>query len=192
MNLFYERFPKTVDVDGKKYQIYTDFRDFLRLFDILKKEDDEIKIASEFLSMYKDRIPRDYKKAIMAIVDFVLDKNQKEENDAESDEENREEKKKLISYEKDAPYIIGDFLRFYGIDLISCEYLHWMKFQVLLEGLPEDSETKKRIGYRAIDSGKIKDKDERNRIIRIQKMISIEDNEADAERIGDLFGGLMA
>lgn len=191
MNLFYERFPKTVDVDGKKYQIYTDFRDFLRLFDILKKEADEIKIASEFLSMYKDIIPRDYKKAIMAIVDFVLDKDQKEENDAESDEENREEKKKLISYEKDAPYIIGDFLRFYGIDLISCEYLHWMKFQVLLEGLPEDSETKKRIGYRAIDPGKIKDKDERNRIIRIQKMISIEDNEADAERIGDLFGGLM-
>lgn len=191
MNPFYERFPKTVDVDGKKYQIYTDFRDFLRLFDILKNEDDEIKIASEFLSMYTDRIPRDYKKAIMAIADFVLDDKQKEENNAESDEENREEKKKLISYEKDAPYIIGDFLRFYGIDLISCEYLHWMKFQVLLEGLPEDSETKKRIGYRAIDPGKIKDKDERNRIIRIQKMISIEDNEADAERIGDLFGGLM-
>lgn len=191
MNPFYERFPKTVDVDGKKYQIYTDFRDFLRLFDILKNEDDEIKIASEFLSMYTDRIPQDYKKAIMAIADFVLDKDQKEENDTESDEENRDEKKKLISYEKDAPYIIGDFLRFYGIDLTSCEYLHWMKFQVLLEGLPEDSETKKRIGYRAIDPGKIKDKDERNRIVRIQKMISIEDNEADAERIGDLFGGLM-
>ena len=61
----------------------------------------------------------------------------------------------------------------------------------MLEGLPEDSEIKKRIGYRAMNPDKIKNKEERSRIIKIQKMISIEDEEVDAERIGDLFGGQM-
>lgn len=58
-------------------------------------------------------------------------------------------------------------------------------------GLSEDSEIKKRISYRCIDAGKIKDRHERARIIRIQKAVSIEDTEADEGRIGELFGSLM-
>lgn len=187
MNPLYERFPESVNVGGEEYRIYTDFREFLRLLDILKSDDDEM-IASEILSMYQDRIPKDYKKAILAIADFV---SSEENTDVENDNEEETKQKKLISYEKDAPYIIGDFLRYYNINLMTCRYLHWKEFQILLEGLPEDSEIKKRIGYRAMNPDKIKNKEERSRIIKIQKMISIEDEEVDAERIGDLFGGQM-
>ena len=62
---------------------------------------------------------------------------------------------------------------------------------MLLEGLPDDSGTKTRIGYRSINTGKIKDREERERIRRIQRMIALEDTEADEYRIGELFGGLM-
>ena len=56
----------------------------------------------------------------------------------------------------------------------------------MLEGLPDDSGTKTRIGYRSIDAGNIRDKQERQRIQKIQRAISLED-ERDEEQIGDLF-----
>lgn len=188
MNPFYSTFPETVTVNGEKYRINTDFRDFLFMSDVLESNASDIRKAKAVLSMYKDKIPKDYSAAMMAIADFITEA--KTPKDGQEDEE-QESRKKLISYEKDAPFIIGDFLRFYDIDLISCKYLHWKKFQLLLTGLPEDAETKKRIAYRDIDTGKIKDKDERARIIRIQKKIAIESMEADEERIGELFGEMM-
>lgn len=47
-----------------------------------------------------------------------------------------------------------------------------------------------RIGYRSIDAGKIRDKQERQRIQKIQRAISLED-ERDEEQIGDLFAAAM-
>lgn len=190
MNPFYDKFPDTVDVNGKSYRIHTDFREFLFLIDLLESDVEDIVMAEAILGIYKDEIPPDYKQAMNAIADFVTD-SEPVENEKEKDKNKDREKKKLISYSKDAPYIIGDFIRFYHIDLTSCRYLHWKKFQLLLTGLSEDSETKKRIGYRSINPGKIKNNDERKRIIEIQRRISIEDEEADEGRIGELFGGMM-
>lgn len=189
MNPFYERFPETVMVQGKEYRIHTDFREFLLMSDILDSDVSDTEKAEAILSMYEDPVPKDYGAAMLAIADFVTDLAQEEYDQEEPDQE--EHKKKLLSYTKDAPYIISDFLRFYGIDLTSCRYLHWRKFQLLLEGLPEDSEVKKRMAYRDIDAGKINDKDERARIIRIQRRIAIENMEADDGRIGDLLWRLM-
>lgn len=186
MNPFYEPFPKTVGVGGRRYPIKTDFRAALKLLDCLETEDKQEAKLMAILGMYKE-LPEDAEAAVRAAADFLAGgKEEKREDEGQEEKE----KKKTISYKKDAPYIIGDFLRFYNIDLTSCRYLHWQKFQVLLAGLSEDSETKKRIAYRCIDVGKIRDKHERARIIRIQKAISIEDMEADAGRIGDLFGNL--
>lgn len=188
MNPFYEPFPKTVEVGGRHYPVKTDFRAVLKLLDCLEEEDEPKDKLMAILEMYKE-LPTDIGAAVRAIADFLAGDGKEDRQEDEGQEE--KEKKKTISYKKDAPYIIGDFLRSYGIDLTSCQYLHWQKFQALLAGLSEDSETKKRIAYRCIDIGKIRDRHERERIIRIQKAISIEDTEADAERIGDLFGGLM-
>lgn len=188
MNPFYEPFQKTVEVGGRGYPIKTDFRAVLKLLDFLEEEGEPKDKLMAILGMYKE-LPMDIEAAVRAIADFLAGDGKEDRQEDEGQEE--KEKKKTISYKKDAPYIIGDFLRSYGIDLTSCQYLHWQKFQALLAGLSEDSETKKRIAYRCIDIGKIRDRHERERIIRIQKAISIEDTEVDAERIGDLFGGLM-
>lgn len=184
MNPLYEPFPKTVEVGGRRFPIKTDFRAVLKLLDCMESKEGQGDKFMAILGMYKE-LPADVEAAVRALADFLA-----EDKEGKQDEEEKE-RKKTISYKKDAPYIIGDFLRFYSIDLTSCRYLHWQKFQALLVGLSEDSETKKRIAYRCVDAGKIKDKHEQARIIRIQKAISIEDAEADAERIGDLFSGLM-
>lgn len=188
MHPLYESFPETVLVDGRPYHIRTDFRYVLRLIDTVEENPDEQECLAALLFMYDEEIPYDLEAAIYAISNFILGK---EESPREGEKDEEEDRKKTLSFSKDAPFIAGDFLRFYQMDLTRVKYLHWKKFQFLLDGLPEESETKKRIAYRAMDAGKIKDKHERERILRIQRNIALEDTEADAGRIGELFGGLM-
>ncbi len=111
-----------------------------------------------------------------------------EENDQESEEQHNTP---VISYNQDAPYIIAGFLECYGIDLTEVPYMHWWKFQMLIDGMNEDCELKKRMGYRSIDLSKIKDKEERERIRKIQKQIAIVDRVVTSEEIGDAFGNMM-
>ena len=188
IHAFYESFPETVMVEGRSYHIRTDFRNVLRLIDIAEENQDEQECLVALLSMYDHEIPVNAEAAVYAISNFILGEEDQEKHEDESEEEHRN---KTLSFSKDAPFIAGDFLRFYQMDLTRIKYLHWKKFQFLLDGLPEESETKKRIAYRAMDAGKIKDKHERERILRIQRNISLEDTEADAGRRGDLFGGLI-
>ena len=141
--------------------------------------------AGETITTLDGEIPPDIQGAVQAVTDFIAGIRS-----AEKEKEREGSGKQTFSYEKDAPYIVSDFRNYYGIDLLACKYLHWQKFQMLLEGLPDDSGTKTRIGYRSIDAGKIRDKQERQRIQKIQRAISLED-ERDEEQIGDLFAAAM-
>lgn len=61
MNLLYDALPDTVTVDGKAYRIYTDFRDWLRFYDM--QEDDSISRRDKLLLMlewYMDKPPAAY------------------------------------------------------------------------------------------------------------------------------------
>ena len=119
--------------------------------------------------------------------------NYRETKASEGEEGNEDNTKHdpVISYNQDAPYIISGFLECYGIDLTEIQYMHWWKFQMLIDGINEDCELKKRMGYRSIDLNQIKDKEERERIRKIQKQIAIIDHEVTSEEIGDAFGNMM-
>lgn len=184
MNIFCEPFRKEIRVGGKLLPIRTDFRAVLKMMDEIESAGDASGKLMAILGLYKE-IPVDVESAVRAVTDFISEVP--ESGKRGSGRTGR----KNFSYRKDAPYIVSDFLRFYGIDLTSCRYLHWHKFQVLLEGLSGDSETKQRIAYRSVNAAKIKDRHERERIQRIQRAISLEDIEADEGRIGELFGNLM-
>ena len=191
MNLFYEEYPKALEVHGEFYPIITDFREYIRLLDMLKcKELNEIQrimILGEYFLTY---ISID-QEAIHALTGFVtMDLKEKENNsDSEEEGEGQEEteKKNLFSYEIDYPYILSGFLRDYGIDLETVEYLHWWKFRMLFDGLSDDTEIKQRIMYRGINLSDIKDRDERKRILKIQRSIQLPAEELTDYEIGHAF-----
>lgn len=183
MNPLYEPLPKKVDVGGVLYPIKTDFRAVLKLIGEVKQAEEPGSRLFLILRLYKNEIPPDIQGAVQAVTDFIAGIRSAEKERSGSG-------KQTFSYEKDAPYIVSDFRNYYGIDLLACKYLHWQEFQMLLEGLPDDSGVKTRIGYRSIDAGKIKDRHERQRIQKIQRAISLED-ERDEEQIGDLFAAAM-
>lgn len=175
MNFFYEAFPDFVRIHGEEVPIITDFREYVRLLDMLKCEELNTMQKTALLAQYfLEEIEID-KEAVSALTSFVVMDFDSNEEDNEEDEEvgNSGSKKKLFSYEIDYPFIASGFLRDYGIDLETVDYLHWWKFRMLFDGLSEDTEIKQRIMYRGINLSDIKDKDERKRISRIQKRIQL-------------------
>ena len=68
-------------------------------------------------------------------------------------------KEKIFCYWADAQEIYADFLREYGIDLKSGEFLHWHKFAVLLSQLSDESRFKRKIALRTLDLSKYKGPD---------------------------------
>lgn len=192
MNLFYEEYPKVLEIHGEYVPIITDFREYIRLLDMLKcKELNDIQRIMILKEYFLKDISID-SEAIHALTDFVTmnmkEKESEQDPDGEEGEEQEETgKKNLFSYEIDYPYILSGFLRDYGIDLETVNYLHWWKFRMLFDGLSEDTEIKQRIMYRGINLSEIKDKEERKRISKIQRSIQLPAEELTDYEIGNAF-----
>lgn len=196
MNVFYEELPEALEINGREYPVITDFREWLRFSDMLKSDIPQ-NYKLEFLEdMFLEDIPpiyslEDMDLVMKAITDFLslsaleFPVRQQEEESIEVFED--EGVKKAIYYEQDAPYIISAFQREYQMDLLSVEYLHWWKFRMLLDGLSEESQIKKRIYWRTCNVSKM-DKKERMEILRIRRKITIPEEEyVDDEDIGNAF-----
>ena len=65
--------------------------------------------------------------------------------------------------------------------------MHWWKFRILFSALPEDSQIMKRICYRSIDLGQIKDESERRRIMKLKQLYALP-YELEDDDIGAVFG----
>ena len=175
MNLFYEDYPESIIVDGQEIRIRTDFREYIRLIDLLKTDEMRDSEKWQYILRYFYDQPDNIAGALDGLVDFV-NLEQLREKISESNEDEQEESvdsRPLFSFRCDYPYILSGFLSSYGINLRSIDYMHWWEFRLLFDGLPEDTEIKKRIMYRAINPAEIKDNEERKRIIKIQKAIRL-------------------
>lgn len=192
MNFFYESLPDTVSIHGEDVAIITDFREYIRLLDMLKCDGINTYQKKLILNEYfLDEITVD-DDAIDALTEFVvmdLDGSEysDEDDSGEGDSEQTESKKNLFSYDIDYPFILSGFLRDYGIDLETVEYLHWWKFRMLFDGLSDDTEIKQRIMYRGINLSDIKDKEERKRIAKIQRKIQLPAEALSDYDIGNAF-----
>lgn len=99
---------------------------------------------------------------------------------------NREIKRPpVFDWKIDSKCVIGDFQRFYGINLFDCK-MHWWRFRCLFSALPDDSQVQKRISVRSRDLSKIKDRSERMRILEIQRKIAIP-FEYDDDAVSEIF-----
>lgn len=174
MNAFYEVFPESIVINGSKYDVVTDFREWIKWIDMLSDKDLNAKEKSLLtLDMFYVYPEEPFETIANAMIDFL--KGLPETiGSAEASEIHLKPKEKLLSYADDAKYIIPDFLNIYGIDLLDNNtFLHWWKFRLLLDGLPEETMTKKVIYYRSIDLNEIKDKDERSRMRKLKDSVKL-------------------
>lgn len=187
MNLLYEAPPDTVEVGGNAYPVYTDFRDWLRFFDM--QEDSSIDKREKLLLMlewYKEKPPVDLlQESLEALILFASRKDAPPEDDREP---GRKSTDKVLSWNFDAAYVYAAFLSVYHIDLLTIPEMHWHVFLALFDALPDDTPIKQRMGYRSVNLSAVKDKNERKRIKKIQDSIRIPREELDAYQCGEFFG----
>jgi hypothetical protein len=136
----YESLPESVTVDGKKIKVDLDFRNVLKMMEILG-DDNIIPEARAFLAakcVVKGRI-RNPERIISELKAILFQKQKRLPN-----------AKRLTSYDQDAGYIRSAFRQVYGIDLWRVR-LHYIEFRELLEGLTEGNKYTEVIGIRARD-----------------------------------------
>ena len=189
MNLMYENFPEAIDVCGDTVPIVTDFREYIKLIDMLA--DSELSVSDKQLCIlqYFKSMPCDFDEALGGLVDFVKMSKLKPDLQSSQDENKDDDppQKALYSFSYDYPYIFSAFMRDYGINIRTIPYMHWWEFRMLFDGLSNDNEIKQRIMYRGIDLNDVKDKDERKRIMKIQREIKLPDDILTDYDIGDAF-----
>lgn len=174
INPLYEPFPEHIEADGRIYPIITDFREWLRFSDMIGDKEFSAKEKLLLMTQWLDEPPESITKELVdAVMSFYrADGLRHTENVSEKQEADPSAKPPVFGWKIDAPFVIGDFRRYYGIDLFSSE-MHWWKFQCLFISLPDESCCQRRISYRSADVSKIKNDAERSRIMMIQRRIAI-------------------
>lgn len=170
MNLFYETYPESIVLENKEISIITDFRDIIRFMDMLNDSEMTPYEKTQFALMYFAEIPDDIEAALMQLCDFINMSALEPESNLKN---NGKTGSDVFDFAIDYPYIFAGFLCEYRINLRTIEYLHWWEFIDLFKGLSDKTEIKQRMMYRSIDLGTIKDKEERNRIRKIQEAIKL-------------------
>lgn len=177
MNLILDKLP-TYTPSG--FKIRTDFRESIK-FELLMQDNkipDKEKVLLAF-NLYYYKMPQQIDKAIEDMIWFYSAGKEKKAS------QGNEKSKQIYSYEFDDELIYSAFKDQYNIDLNSIPYLHWWKFKAMFESLKNDNRIVEIMGYRAIDLSKIKDKEEKKRYKKLQKLYELPDMRTQEEKEAD-------
>jgi hypothetical protein len=131
-----DHLPQGVFVDNKFYRLDFDFRNVLRMMEVLDR-DDLMPEAKEFLALKcLTRHPRNVQKVLVAVRELLF--QQKPKKDA----------KKVTDFEQDAGLIRAAFRQEFGVDLYR-DKLHWIEFSEMLNAIPEGNRYAEVVGIRA-------------------------------------------
>lgn len=188
MNLLIHKLPIQVE----EMKINTDFRISI-LFELLmqnQKMRKELKIMKALQLYYPDfEKISNYEIAIEQMLWFY--KCGKELDNSNKRNTNHNRYNQIYSYEFDDTYIYSAFLQQYHIDLQEVEYMHWWKFKALFDGLSEETEIVRIMGYRSINLSQIKDTERRNFYKKMKKLYALPDMRTQEEKEVEFARGFL-
>ena len=132
----FERLPDSVTVDGKRYKCDFDFRNVLRMLEIMQRDDIYPDARDYLCARCVCNAPKNATRVYNALCAVLFERTPETG------------KKRLTSYEQDAALIRVAFRQVYHIDLFR-DRLHWLEFVELLCNLPEGTRYEEVVGIRA-------------------------------------------
>lgn len=129
----YENLPDSVMVSGKRIRVDLDFRNVLKMIDIMAR-DELIPAAREWLAL-KCICKHPKPGMLKAVIDLLFS----------GEKPNGE---KITDFSQDADLIRAAFLQAYGINLFR-DKLHWFEFCCLLSCIPEGNKYSEVLSVRA-------------------------------------------
>ena len=195
--------PLTVEVGGRDIPIYADFRTGI-LFELLV-QDHEVSEAEKALAALELYYPENEVEFIAERLDEASERliwfyscgNPGKKTRSTGRQKQRPKTsfaKRIYDFNVDAPLIYAAFLAQYGVDLQEVEFLHWWKFCAMFDALTDNHEITKIMGYRAVELSDIKNKNEKNRLAKLQAryaLPTIHTTEEKQQIAGAIFGGGM-
>lgn len=166
LNPIFDTFPGHITVQGQQWLINTDFRLFIKFIEAVKKKDPTAITAS--LGAIVGDFPftqANVQEVMRALSDFML----LVDPPSVKGKQNRP----MFDLNFDSDVVYADFARkdIYDIDLGMVE-MHWLRFKLLLNGLPENSATEQRKRIRGLDPKNVA-KENRSRLAQIQRAYEI-------------------
>lgn len=187
MNLLTDKLPYTVSVNGKDFEVDTDYSTSIRFEQLMLDRTisgaDKVGLA---LNLYYPVVPDDINGALEAIKQFYRAEN----TEGLGGFKGSKTASRIYDFDFDAPYIYAAFLKDYGIDLTRTEHLHWWAFRALFAALSEDNAFCKIMNYRAIDTKKFKG-EERKFYAKMQKLYAIPAPKAEREKLDAVTEALL-
>lgn len=172
-------YPQYAEVNGKKYKINTDFRFALKCNEIIQDNtinDLERSLAIIYTLFGEEGLNHleDSEKLLEMAIKYL-------KCGEDVDVDVKPNKKPDIDYIQDQKYIQSSFKYDYGYDPYKMEYLHWYEFWNDLNNLSYSEFGSccilSRIRQiRNMDVSKIKDANERKKVIEAQKQVAIKRN----------------
>ena len=181
LDLTKKSLPNTVNVGGRGFSIYTDFRLWMR-FEIEAtklRQGEAIDVSYLFVNQMPKFCP------LRELFAFSRPRNELPRSTG------RHSDVIVLDFEVDSDLIYAAFLGQYGIDLTEVEDLHWHKFLALLNGLNNSTKLREVMGYRCYEKNTDKDRDayEELRLAwEIEPPMTDEEIE-ELERFNKSFGG---
>ncbi len=133
MNILIDELPDQVMIDGKLYDLDTDFKTAIRI--IQDFEDNELTVYEKNYLMIRRLfpvVPENTDEALKQALKFL------DGGDAPSGEDEDQAPQRLYSFTKDANLIYAAFRQTHGIDLQTAK-LHWWQFLALFMDLGADT-----------------------------------------------------
>ena len=182
-----DKLPDGVSVGGKFYKLDFDFRNVLRMMDVLGR-DDLIPEARNYLALKcLTKHPRNVSMVLAATKDLLFEKQ----------DGNQPTGEKVTSFEQDAGLIRAAFRQVYRIDLFRNK-LHWLEFIELLHNLPEGNRYVETVGIRArpVPAATKYNQKEREWLMKAKAAVKLHLSDTEAQRqydkdVGNIFAGLM-
>lgn len=177
--------PDGVTVDGRFYRLDFDFRNVLRMIDILD-DDDLMPDAQEYNAIRcLTKHPRNVHNVLEAVKVLLFDHSPKKNS------------QKITDFVQDAGMIRAAFRQAYGIDLYT-EKLHWIAFSELLNAIPEGNRYAEVVGIRArpIPAPTKWNAEERRWLLKAKAEYAIHLSDKEQQRkyqddVAKVFSGLM-
>lgn len=124
--------PKSLDVNGRKYSIRSDYRNILRIITAYESEElsDREKVLVCLKRMYPDfdsMASDDYEAAYKAAIVFI-------DGQIKTDRPGP----RVIAWEKDEPLLFAAINRVAGTEIRAVDYLHWWTFLGYLQSVNHD------------------------------------------------------
>lgn len=180
-----DRLPDGVTVDGRFYALDFDFRNVLRMMDVLAN-DDLMPDARDFIALKcLTKHPKNVAK-VLAEAKKVLFTGTPGSCE------------RLTSFEQDAGLIRSAFRQVYGIDLFR-DRITWFEFTELLQNLPEGNRYEEVLGIRArpLPSPTKYNAKEREWLLKAKQQHALHLSDAEAAKkydadVGRVFAGISA